>query len=271
MSYFGFAPYVPVAVRKANAARAASKMMKKGEKVEPIVLNGKKLAVNWWGDSWNKNLERYADYENRIARGRTYVRGGMVVDLKIVNGIILALVAGSRSKPYKIEIKIKTLDAKVWDNIVKNVSGEIDSIETLLAGSFPEKLRDVFFKQETGLFPPPREISFNCSCPDWASMCKHVAASLYGVGARLDVSPALLFTLRGVNMEDLAGRVAGKVAKKILKTKNIKTDRMIKPTIGKNNSLEDIFGIKLTGTRKAVLKPVAKPAKKNSKTKKNNA
>lgn len=173
---------------------------KKGTVLEPVVIHGRAIAKSWWGSSWCENLERYADYENRLDRGKRYVRTGSVIDLKIEKGKLSARVQGTRRTPYKIEVRISPLSEEKCQAIIEKCGRKIQNLEELLKGSFPEELKELFSGQD-GLFPTPKEIAFSCSCPDWALMCKHVAAVLYGVGARLDETPSLFFTLRGIEME----------------------------------------------------------------------
>ena len=185
-----------------NAAETARKASIKGRLLNPVVLTGRKIAASWWGQAWCENLERYADYETRLSRGQRYVRSGAVVDLQIQTGRILARVQGTRKTPYKVEIRISPLSQQRCDEIMDRCSTRVDSLENLLAGHFPEELKDVFLG-EGGLFPTPREISFSCSCPDWAMMCKHVAAALYGVGARRWRICSGFYELNGVHISVL--------------------------------------------------------------------
>jgi len=193
--YDAFPPYVPVARRRAKAEKQLQQMQKKHPHLKPVMLTGNSLASTWWGKSWNSNLERYADYSNRIGRGRSYVRNRAVLDLQITPETITALVQGSRPQPYKITITIGPLSAGNWSRMRQACEGRLDSLSELLAGQFPQALKDLFFEKGAGLFPAPHDIHFDCSCPDWASMCKHIAAALYGVGARLDADPALFFRM----------------------------------------------------------------------------
>lgn len=209
-------PRISVAERREMAAKQAAKMAKKGTPMDPVVLQGRAIASSWWGVHWNENLERYADFAYRLDRGRSYVRNGMVLDLGITAGKITAMVAGSRPKPYDVKITIAPLRPAEWKALVAKASGRIESVSKLLEGEFPADLKDIFFAQTGGLFPTPKEIKLGCSCPDWASMCKHVAATLYGVGARLDRQPAMFFALRGVQLDDLVGKVAHEAAKSLL-------------------------------------------------------
>ncbi len=201
MSYFGWQPYVPVAERRRQAERKLAKLKKKGQSVAPVTIEGRTIATTFWGKSWCTNLERYSDYENRIPRGRSYVRNGSVVDLQITTGEITAMVAGSSL--YKINITIAPVKAARWKAICQDCAGTIDSLVELLLGRLAKGVMDRVCREGDGLFPSPTEIKLSCSCPDWADMCKHVAAALYGVGARLDQKPQLLFVLRGVDENEL--------------------------------------------------------------------
>lgn len=183
--------------RKSEASRVSAE--KKGKRLEPVVIQGRKIAKSWWGRAWCDNLERYADYESRLERGKRYVKTGAVIDLSITKGRIQAKVQGSRKTPYKVEIRISPLSEERCQEILQTCGKRVETLENLLAGDFPEELKELF-TQRGGLFPSSREISFSCSCPDWALMCKHVAAVLYGIGARLDENPSLFFELRGIEM-----------------------------------------------------------------------
>jgi len=205
--YYGWRPYVTVAERRAKAARELTKLQKKnGRAASPVVLNGRIIAGTFWGKAWCDNLEAYSDFANRLPRGRTYVRNGSVVDLQIEKGAVTARVSGSEL--YRIRIQIKPLAPKVWRSIQTECAGKIDSLIELLQGKLSSAVMQVVTRQNGGLFPAPREIDLDCSCPDWADLCKHVAASLYGVGARLDQNPGLLFVLRGVDPADLISKAS---------------------------------------------------------------
>jgi uncharacterized Zn finger protein len=250
MSYRGgFAPYVPVAAKRAKAAKTLKKLQKSNPAVRPVVIEGSAIARTWWGKSWNRNLERYADYENRIGRGRSYVRHGAVLDLRIRNGEATALVQGSRSQPYSVKIRIEELVASRWNNIKSTCAGKLASLPELLAGQFPRELGDIFMEKEKGLFPAPKEIQFSCSCPDWARLCKHVAAALYGVGARLDDDPGLFFTLRGVHVRELISGAVTDKTNELLKKAKKKSRRVLEDV-----NLSEVFGIDLEGPGAAEVK-----------------
>lgn len=184
---------------KKNAAASRKKEQKKGNVLEPVVVQGRTIVKNWWGKAWCSNLERYADYENRLDRGKRYVRTGAVLDLKIKKGKILARVQGTRKTPYKVEIRISPLSEEKCQNIIEKCGRKMENIEELMSGNFPVEMQELF-QGKDGFFPTPKEISFQCSCPDWALMCKHVSAVLYGVGVRLDEQPLLFFELRGIDV-----------------------------------------------------------------------
>ncbi len=201
MSYFGWGDYVSVAERRQRAEKELAKLRKAGRTVTPVRIEGRKIAESFWGMSWCTNLERYSDYATRLPRGRSYVRNGFVVDLQIGKGLVTAMVSGSEL--YKVKVSITPVTGARWKAICRDCAGSIDSLVELLQGRLAKGVMDRVCRQGDGLFPAPGEITLSCSCPDWADMCKHVAAVLYGVGARLDATPKLLFVLRGVDQSEL--------------------------------------------------------------------
>ena len=220
-----------------RVSRTQETAKQKGQVLHPVRPTGRSIATSWWGQAWCENLERYADYESRLGRGRSYVRNGAVVDLQIVKGKVSARVQGSRKTPYKVEIRISPLSQEQCDSILARCSAKVDSLESLLSGNFPESLKDIFLG-EGGLFPQPREISFNCSCPDWAMMCKHVAATLYGIGARLDEDPLLFFTLRGIEMDRFVDVVIANRIESMLSNADKPSSRIIQ-----KDGWEKLFGV----------------------------
>jgi uncharacterized Zn finger protein len=238
MNYYGYPQYVSVAEKKAKATKSLDKLRKKNKDIEPIIIEGRTLAKTWWGKTWNKNLESYADYSNRISRGRSYVRNNSVLDLKISKGIVRALVQGSTAKPYTVEIKIDTLSQQKWDKVITLCNHRINTLEQLASGSFPKELEVLFTEKKYGLFPSPKEISFDCSCPDWAYMCKHVAAALYGIGTRLDGNPMLFFELRDVDGHELVKKSMERKLETMLKNTGKKSKRAIA-----EEDVLDIFGV----------------------------
>jgi uncharacterized Zn finger protein len=256
--YGGFPEYVPVATRRAQAQRKLAQLRKQGRKVSPVVIEGRLIATTFWGKAWCENLDAYSDFSNRLPRGRTYVRNGSVIDLQIEEGRVSALVSGSEI--YESAVSIRPLSKERWKALVHECAGGIDSVVELLSGRLSNAVMQVLCKKEKGIFPPSKEVSLECSCPDGASLCKHLAAVLYGVGARLDHEPELLFVLRGVDKMDLigeAGNQGGLAPKR--KAKNALSAE----------SLSDIFGIELgdaPAPKRAGL--TSRPPKRSSEAKK---
>jgi uncharacterized Zn finger protein len=198
---WGWRPYVSVGERRRNALKEMEKRKKKGHSVSPVVINGRTIVKTFWGKAWCENLERYSDYANRLPRGRTYVRNGSVIDLQISAGTIQALVSGSSI--YEVKVKVTPVTKARWKSICSDCAGAIDSLVELLQGRFSKGVMERICRQGEGLFPSPKEITLSCSCPDWADMCKHVAAVLYAIGARFDEHPELLFRMHAVKEEEL--------------------------------------------------------------------
>ena len=260
--YGGFAPYVSVAEKRRRSEKEAAKLTKKGRTLSPVRLETKTIARSFWGKSWCENLESYSDFANRMPRGRTYVRNGSVLHLDIRQGEIEALVSGSSL--YKIKVKIKPVDKSRWAALCRASAGSIGSLMELLQGRLSERVMGIMTHRETGLFPSPKEIDLDCSCPDWADMCKHVAAVLYGVGARLDEKPELLFLLRHVDHQELVSQADSLTALTETKT------GVSLPTLSADD-VGSVFGIEMETVALAETPPVApaprsvrrKAAKKN--------
>jgi uncharacterized Zn finger protein len=251
MSYYDWKPYVPVAKRRQQAVQKMARLKKQGHPIEPVVIEGRTIARSFWGKAWCDNLERYSDYANRLPRGRTYVRNGSVVDLQIGGGIVTALVSGSEI--YQVKVSVAPVPTSHWSAICRDCAGSIDSLVELLQGRLSKGVMDRVCQQGSGLFPSPKEIKLSCSCPDWADMCKHVASVLYGVGARLDARPELLFKLRQVDERDLIAR-AGKdipLAKDTPKAAKILGD----------GDLSALFDLEMTETTTSDIPSRRKPSK----------
>ncbi len=201
MGGYGYGRYVSVAERRMKAQKKINSQKKKGVDMYPVEITGRQISTTFWGKSWCKHLEKFSDYSNRLPRGRSYVRNGAVCDLVISEGRIDAMVCGNSFYVVRIDIK-KITDIK-WEKIKSRSAGSIGSLLELLEGKISKNVMEIITDRDDGLFPMPAEISLSCNCPDWAVMCKHVSAVLYGVGARLDEKPELIFKLRGVNHEEL--------------------------------------------------------------------
>jgi uncharacterized Zn finger protein len=243
-------PYVSVGERRARAFLEMEKLRKKGKNIQPVKIAGRQIAHTFWGRSWCEHLEKFSDFENRLPRGRTYVRNGSVCHLEIKPGKIAAKVSGSET--YDVEIKIKALAKPHWKRVRESCAGQVASLLELLQGRLSDHVMGVVTDRDQGLFPQPGELDMDCSCPDWAGMCKHVAAAMYGVGARLDQKPELLFLLRGVDHNELISQATAKsVVAKTRKTGRRTLDEQ---------SVAEVFGIDVAPPTAAKAKtPAAKP------------
>ena len=261
MGFWGYPRYVSVEEKRTKAEKKLKQLMKKNPAMRPVIIQGTAITKTWWGKSWNKNLERYADYSNRIGRGRSYVRHRAVLDLQIEPGKVDALVQGSASKPYAVTIGIEPISPATWKVILQACDGKMASLQALLAGKFPKDLQEIFMARGKGLFPSPDEIKLSCSCPDWAVMCKHVAAVLYGIGARLDEDPNLFFKLRKANVGELISKAVTDQTNTLLEKAKKKSSRVMAEA-----DLSEVFGIDLAGENDGddyTVKPKA-PARKKT-------
>ena len=232
--YYEFRLYVPVAKRRAQATRELARMAKKGQPPSPVVIEGKKIAHSFWGIAWCDNLEGYSDFDNRLPRGRTYVRNGSVVHLEIARGKILARVSGSSL--YTVNIEIDPLTQPRWRAFKQRSAGKVGTLVELLQGRLSKAVMELVTDRESGLFPSPKEIKIGCNCPDYAWLCKHAAAVLYGVGSRLDTAPEMLFTLRGVDHTELIDQAAASIPDAVTKGGT--------PTL--HGDLSALFGIEIS-------------------------
>lgn len=261
MSYdgWGWRPYVSAAERRRKAALMIARLKKAGKPVSPVAIEGRTIARTFWGKAWCGNLGRYSDFANRLPRGRTYVRNGSVMDLQISKGEVKALVSGSEI--YKVTVKVKPVSKARWRSICSDCAGTIDSVVELLQGRFSQGVMERLCRQKTGLFPSPSEIELSCSCPDWALMCKHVAAVLYGIGARLDHQPELLFRLHKVDEKELIAKTGGGLA---LARKAPTTEQTLA-----GEDLSALFGLEMAPAADAASSPaVAKKPARVRKSKK---
>jgi len=268
--YGDFAPYVPVAKRKANGAREVAQLAKRlGRAADPVTIQGRHITTTFWGKAWCDNLERYSDFSNRLPRGRTYVRNGSVLDLQIAPGQVEAHVAGSEL--YTVKIAITRLPPARWKGVIASCSTRIGSLIGLLRGELEGDVLAALTHRETGLFPAPREIDLRCSCPDGAYVCKHVAAVMYGVGARLDHRPELFFVLRQVDQAEL---ISSALTADVLGAAGARTTATGKRRIA-SSAVASVFGIELeeavpavvekASARKVVKKSTRKVAKKSAR------
>jgi uncharacterized Zn finger protein len=250
LSFFEYRPYVSVAQRKAQALRKMQKLAKKGLKIQPIEAR-RKIVSTFWGKAWCDHIEAFGDYVNRLPRGKRYVRNGSVCHLSVEKGNVEAKVAGSDT--YNVSIKIKPLSSARWSVLKKQCSGKIGTLLELLSGELSDEVMSAVCNHSTGLFPSAKEINYSCDCPDWAEMCKHIAAVLYGVGSRLDSDPQSLFSLRGVNYKELidVGKAVTSATKTTSKRRRIASDE-----------LSEVFDVDMSVSKKNAKTVKAKSTKK---------
>ncbi|MCC6708260.1 MAG: hypothetical protein IT492_11910 [Gammaproteobacteria bacterium] len=263
MAWYSYRPYVTVADRRRKAQATARKLAKQGRVLAPVELASSRIATTFWGKAWCKNLEDYSDFANRLPRGRTYVRNGAIIDLQITTGQVEALVQGSEL--YRVVITFKRLAAKRWQGFKKHSAGKFVNLLDLLQGRLSQDILATITSRDNGLFPAPLEIKLGCSCPDWATMCKHVAAVLYGVGARLDQDPELFFILRGVDMQELM-KAATASAVRAPKGRTSATAKAIA-----DQDLSEIFGVEIETAPPATARPRKRGVKMKSTAKRGQA
>lgn len=236
--YDGYWPeYVPVAERRSQAQREVAKLRKKGRDIQPVEIEGRTIARSFWGKGWCAHLESFGDYSNRLPRGRTYVRNGSVCHLGLTRGKVEAIVSGS--KLYHVRVEITPLGKNKWTALKRQCTGKIGSLIELLQGTLSDEIMRSVTDRSKGLFPLPGEITYTCDCPDWAGMCKHISAVMYGIGARLDTQPELLFLLRGVDHQEL---IAADAATEAMVGHG--SSRTRRRSLS-NRELENVFGVEL--------------------------
>lgn len=254
--YYGFKPYVSVAERRAKAENLIKKLRKK-KVISPIKLTTRVMSQTFWGKGWCHHIESFSHYNNRLPRGRTYVRSGLVCHLEIKSGVIEAMVCGSSM--YRVAITVKTLPLEKWNTLKQQCLGKIGSVLELLNGKLSCEVMQLVCDPQTGLFPLSKEIDLSCNCPDRVTMCKHVAAVLYGVAVRLDEFPEQLFLLRDVDHQEL-------IDPAVLLTETTPSTDSHQRRID-SAQIEAIFGITLTDDRsREEIKPTVtlhNPAVKN--------
>lgn len=218
---------------------------KRGEPFEPTVCETRRgsTSTTFWGQAWCDNLEAYSDMEHRLPRGRTYLRKGHVYDLTIDPGEVFAYVTGASI--YEVLIKIAPLDPETWERVKVDCGGQIDSLLDLLGGKIGPSVMTRITDPDNGLFPSPDKILLSCDCPDYADVCKHIAAVIYAIGVNLDHDPTLLFKLRQIDHTELidqAAEKAGLAAEEAIAP----TDNILAP-----NQLSELFGIEITDPESA--------------------
>ena len=251
MDFYFWKPRPSSAQRRKTAERLSAGARKAAGGLSPVAASRRAIANTFWGRAWCGNLERYSDFANRLPRGRSYLRSGSVIDLQISEGKVQAQVVGSRL--YEVVVQVAAVPKRQWKLISADCSGSIDSLVELLQGRLSQAVMERICTPNTGLFPAPKDIQFSCSCPDWAFMCKHIAAALYGVAVRLDEQPELIFTLRRVDAKELVMQAGSGLARA---PKAATAAKVLDGAV-----LGDVFGIEMATTA-----PQKLTAKAGSKT-----
>lgn len=238
MSFYDYGYYETKAEKSRRIEEKLQRLRKTDPNITPLEIVGNTIAKSWWGKAWGKNLESYADYKSRLSRGKNYVKQGAILDLKIEEGKVNAKISGSGSKIYDCEIHIEKLSDDRMKKILEHCQNKISTLDALLTGDFSEELLELFQDKSYGLFPSPEDISFGCDCPDVANMCKHIAATLYGVGAKFDDDPLFFFELRQIKSEKLIQKSVEKKLENMLEHVGKKTDRTMDAS-----KISDVFGL----------------------------
>jgi uncharacterized Zn finger protein len=156
----------------------------------------------WWAEKWLSALD--GPWEGRLSRGKSYAQGGRVHDVQIEPGLVTARVIGTRPTPYRVELRLPTIDDAAWARIAARLAERAANAAALLNGELPTEAEAAFADAGAALFPAPEErVAASCSCPDWVRPCKHAAALMYVIASALDSDPFLLFAMRGRTRDEL--------------------------------------------------------------------
>ncbi len=187
--------------------RSVPKAVKDGIKTQS---RGGSIGKTWWSKRWIGVLESF-NMGARLGRGRSYARRGQVMSIEVQEGLVTAKVQGSRPKPYQIKIALKPLPPKDWNKVTEAMAEQAIFVAKLLAGEMPQNIEEAFEAAKVPLFPKSsRELETDCSCPDWANPCKHIAAVYYLLAEQFDDDPFLIFKLRGKSKEQLINELREK-------------------------------------------------------------
>ena len=193
---------------EALAKKRLAELQSDGEELQPVVATTRKLAEHFWGSAWMKHLARCEAGGLCLAPGRTLLRHGCVLDLRLAPGLVTARV--SAQELYEVRLQLKPLDAERTTALAQSCRGHIDSLVSLMEGKVDAAVLERLCDPDSGLLPEPADWHMGCTCPDWAEPCPHAAAAIYAAGVMIDQDPALLFTLRAV---DPAALIQGEFAR----------------------------------------------------------
>ncbi len=191
--------------------RYESRPLRRADGIKAKTQRGQ-FGRTWWAGRWIAALERLVD-SSRLSRGRSYARSGQVVQLDVGRDGVRAQVQGSRPRPYRVSIGFRMLSDTEWERVIDAMAAEAIYAAKLLSGEMPEQIEEAFAAAGTSLFPAAEgDLETDCSCPDWANPCKHVAAVHYLLGERFEEDPFLIFELRGRGKEEIAASLRARRA-----------------------------------------------------------
>lgn len=229
---------------QAKLEKKIARRRQEGEPLQSLLPNAKRdLCTTFWGQAWNRHLVAHAQYQGAMSPARTALRRGQVMDLQITPGEARSVVA--HHDLWEVHIHIKPLDEETWSELKTACAGKIGSLLELLDGKLSDEVMREVTHTEHGLFPSPGEIRCRCTCEDESDLCRHSAATLYGVGVKLDESPALLFELRQVNPAELSAAVTSSMGEWDLPDFAINAEDL------PMGDLSALFGIDLESGKKA--------------------
>ncbi|MBR1375137.1 MAG: SWIM zinc finger family protein [Cardiobacteriaceae bacterium] len=240
MSFYGQYRKLSQAELKEKARNTIEKLRSKGQELQPVEITGRHIATSWWAKAWVDNLDRYADWDYRVDRGKSYVRANCVIDLRVSRGKILGQVIGTRSNPYQVHISIDPMHKANIQTLLDSINQKAESLEKLILGDFPETLKDKLYAAKDGIFPSVDEIHLSCNCPDYADLCKHAASVLLSLAPRIDSNPTVLFELRGIDMNDFIQTSVSNIVSNMVSNANQPSQRILTAS---DEELSQIFGV----------------------------
>ena len=161
------------------------------------------IGETWWSRRWISVLESF-HMGARLGRGRSYARRGQVVSIEVGPGVVTAKVQGTRGRPYSVTIRLTPLSDEQWESATGAMASRAIFAAKLLSGEMPRNIEEAFDEAGMALLPTKvKDLRTDCSCPDWANPCKHIAAVYYLLAERFDEDPFLIFKLRGRTRDDM--------------------------------------------------------------------
>lgn len=187
------------------------------------------IGETWWSKRWIHVLESLG-MGARLDRGRSYARRGQVVSIDVQKSVVTAKVQGSRPKPYSITIRLVSLSDKDWDKVIGIMASQAIFAAKLLSGEMPQNIEEAFVEAKVSLFPRSgKDLDTDCSCPDYANPCKHIAAVYYILAERFDSDPFLIFKLRGRTKEEIIQALRKKRGQTLVEKKQKSTETELIP------------------------------------------